>query len=196
MGTRIITAPTLEPVTRTEAKANARVDTTDDDTWFDAAIAAARQAAEGYMQAVCMQRTLELTLDAWPSDADVNLEVPPAWNKTHTVAAPISVTSVSYVDTAGATQTLASNLYTLDESRWPGWWLLPAYDTNWPDTRDQANAVTVRYVVGYDSQAKVPADIKAFILAHVAHFYGPGREGAVLPQAVWGNLDGYRLWLP
>ena len=75
--------------------------------------------------------------DAFP-DAEIELLKPPV----------TSVNSVTYVDAAGATQTLPGASYSLDAATFPGW-LLPAYGTEWPETRDRANAVTIRFTTGY-----------------------------------------------
>jgi uncharacterized phiE125 gp8 family phage protein len=201
MGIKIVTAPSLEPITLAEAKAQCNVDTTDFDGVLDIFIKSARAAAENYMGAAIMQRSLDMTIDIFPSDADIGFEVAPAWNQQHTVAAPISVTSVTYIDTAGATQTLAGSAYTLDDSFASGsFWLLPAYNTDWPDTREQANAVTVRYQVGYDTTAKVPPSIRGWILMTVALFFAQresmdltGKMLAVPSRFVDSLLDPYRV---
>ena len=57
------------------------------------------------------------------------------------------ITSITYVDANGATQTLGSSAYSLDDYSTPQW-LLPAVDTDWPATYAAANAVKVRYVAG------------------------------------------------
>jgi uncharacterized phiE125 gp8 family phage protein len=189
MGIRLITAATLEPVTVAEAKANAADDGTENDAvLWPMLIAAARERAEQYMGAAIMQRTLEQTLDRFPlpSEADTGFEVLPAWNKHHTgpgaVACPLLVSQVQYVDTAGTTQTLAGASYMVDETVWP-FWLLPAVDTEWPSTREQANAVTIRYVVGYDAQNKVPPGIRGWMLVTTAFLYAQ-REAMVLDGKV------------
>lgn len=203
MGIQLITAATLEPITVAEAKLQCQIDTSDFDTLLPLLIAAARQKAENYMDAAIMQRTVEMTLDAFP-EAEIRLEQPVAWNKLHgglgAVACPVSITSVNYVDTAGATQTLAGSAYSLDLSVWP-FYLLPAVDTEWPDTRDQANAVTIRYQLGYDATSKVPADIRAWLLMTVDFMFA-NRESMVLDGKVaeipnrWTDalLDPYRVF--
>lgn len=204
MGLNIVTAPTLEPITLAEAKAHCRVDTSDDDALLGVLIQAARAKAEGMMHAAIMQRTVDQTLDAFP-EAEIEIALPPAcngkgWNPGAAVAAPLAVTSIGYVDTAGAAQTLLNTTYTLDTSSWP-YWVLPAVDTEWPATRAQANAVTLRYTTGYDAVAKVPGDIRAWLLLTVAFLYA-NREALVLGgrvEEIPGRftdslLDPYTVW--
>ena len=59
----IVTAPTLEPVTLTEAKAWARIDTTDDDTVVTGLITAARMAGEEYLRRTLISTSYKLTID-------------------------------------------------------------------------------------------------------------------------------------
>lgn len=106
----------------------------DDD--LTAALAAAQAHAQHYTGLSIGSQTLELALDTFP-DAGIMLPHGPV----------TSITSVTYVDTAGATQTLSSSLYSLDDYSTPQW-LIPAVDTVWPDRYDAANAVKVRYVAG------------------------------------------------
>lgn len=204
MGIRLITAATLEPITVAEAKANANDDGTENDAvLWPLLIAAARERAEQYMGAVIMQRDLEQTLDAFP-DAEIEIDTPPAWNKMHgglgAVACPLSVIQLQYVDAAGTTQTLAGSEYRLDESVWP-FYVLPAVDTAWPATRDQANAVLLRYRAGYDAQAKVPPAVRGWLLMTTAFLFAnreamvvDGRVAEIPNRFVDAALDPYRLW--
>jgi uncharacterized phiE125 gp8 family phage protein len=163
MGIKLHTAPTLEPITLAQVKANSNIDTTDFDTMIsDVIIPWVRQAAENRMGSVIMQRTVDQTLDEFPV-AEIALEQPPAWNHQCVSPLPLSITSVTYIDEAGDTQTVDAADYSLDDSNWP-FWLLPAVDTDWPDTREQANAVTIRVVKGYDAITKIPADIRQWLL--------------------------------
>ena len=69
-----------------------------------------------------------------------------------------SVSSVSYVDTAGATQTLSTAYYAVDSYRKPGVVRLKP-DYSWPATDDVYNAVTIQFVAGA-AVASVPTAAK------------------------------------
>lgn len=212
MGFKFVSAISTEPLSLAEARAQCNI--TAGDTTFDTElglyIAAARAKAENYMGAFIMQRTYDMTLDEFPSSsqswsawlggqADIGFR-PPAWNDSCVVPIPLSVTSVKYIDEAGVEQTLAGSAYTLDDSNWP-FWLLPAVDTEWPATRAQANAVTIRVVNGYDAQSKIPGDVRAwllltvgFLFAHREAFDTTGKVAEIPSRFVDSLLDPYRLF--
>lgn len=106
----------------------------DDD--LTAALAAAQAYAQHYTGVSIGSQTLELALDQFPEGGILLPQGPVT-----------SVTSVTYVDVDGDTQTLAGSAYSLDDYSTPQW-LLPAVDTEWPATYATANAVKVRYVAG------------------------------------------------
>jgi uncharacterized phiE125 gp8 family phage protein len=68
MTTRIITQPSIEPVTLAEAKLHLKEDlvSVDNDARISALISAARQAVEHSMGRAIMLQTLETTLDEFP----------------------------------------------------------------------------------------------------------------------------------
>lgn len=184
MALKLITAPVAEPLTVAEAKAHLRVSASDDDAYIEALIVAARQGAEHLTGRALMPQTLELALDEFESE--IQLPRPPL----------ASVTSISYVDSNGATQTTTD--YILDdhglEAR-----LTPLYGESWPDTRQQANAVLIRYVAGYADAASVPQQIKAWMLLRIGMLYEhresvvAGASIAELPH-VDRLLDAHRTW--
>ena len=90
-------------------------------------------------------------LDGWPAAGAIELPRAPV----------LAVTSVKYINTSGVETTLAPSAYALDKDSEPGW-LLPAYDTDWPEARDTANAVRVRYTAGFGTAATdVPQPLRA-----------------------------------
>jgi uncharacterized phiE125 gp8 family phage protein len=191
MRVRVITGPSIEePVTLAEAKLHLRVDTTDEDSLITGLIVAARMAAEHETGRALINQTLRLTLDAFPADGAIELLRPPV----------ASITQVQYVDTAGATQTLSSTLYSLDSaSAFATHYLLPSYGSTWPATRDQANSVWVDYVAGYGAAATaVPQPIKQWILLAIGDLYANRERSAEKPAVphgfVAGLLDPYRVW--
>lgn len=182
----LITEPTAEPVTLAEAKAHCRVEVADDDALIGVLIGAAREQVEHILGRALMTQTWERVLDAFPAGA-IELGMPPVQ----------SITSIKYLDAAGAEQTLAPSAYALDADSLPGW-ALPDADTDWPDTQAVANAVRVRFAAGYASAAAVPDSIKQWILIHVGYWYG-NREAAAAVEMkrlpyVDCLLDRWRVW--
>jgi len=135
-------APTVEPVTRAEAKNWAKIDITDDDAIVDALVTAARRKVEQLCRRQLVQATWKLSLDEFPAgDELIVLPRPPL----------LSVSSVKYVDTAGVTTTLAAAKYHVQGDGEPAR-LVPAYGEVWPETREQLGAVTVTYIAGHAAE--------------------------------------------
>lgn len=182
----LITDATVEPVTLAQAKVQCRVDadlTAEDDT-IAILITAARTQAEQELNRALVTQTWERVLDAFPT-AELELG-------KHKV---LSITSVIYIDAAGDSQTMAAEDYSLDTDS-DGGFLLPAVDTEWPDTLDTANAVRVRFTAGFGADATaVPNGIKAWILAKVAHLHPNGDKASPEQQAMLDRLlDQWRVW--
>lgn len=177
------TGPATEPVTLTEAKLHLKVDVTDDDDLIETLIASAREAAELQTGRSLLEQTWRKTLDEFP-DA-IQLDCPPI----------IEVTSVKYIDEDGVQQTLNSISYQVDTESEPGW-VVPAYGYDWPETRDQANAVEVVYKAGYD---ECPKAIKQWILTQIGNGYANrqsvafGNVAVVESKFIDCLLDRYRV---
>lgn len=188
MGLTLVTAPASEPLTTAEAKSHLRVDTTDDDTLIDAFVKAARQYVEEDMGRALITQTWDYTLDKFPSDGSaIQLPRPPL----------VSVTSITYVDSNGATQTVTSTDYIVNAGKRNGEITL-AYGKSWPATREQANAVTIRFVAGYGAASAVPESIRTAIRLTVGDLYS-NREASIIGvshtdnPAVASLLGPYRL---
>ena len=166
--------PVVEPVTLAEAKLHMRVDLADDDALILGLITAARQHLEAMCrpQLAMLAQTWRLVLDAWPGGDLVELRPWPLR----------SVSSITYIDTAGVTRTLASTAYQVDTYSAPG----RVYALNgWPSTtlRDMAG-VTMEFVAGYgETAATLPQPIRQALLLLVAHWY-ENREMAVVSGAM------------
>lgn len=156
----VYTAATTEPVSVAEACAYARVDDLTD-TMIPILIASARAHAEQELGRYLVTQTLDAYFDAfprYPNDSYVCcFRLPPLQ----------SVSAISYVDTNGVTQTLASDQYLVDAVSQPSR-IAPAYGTSWPSTLAQNNAVKVRFIAGYGAAAAVPACIKNWMLLRIA----------------------------
>lgn len=171
-GLSLYSGPAVEPVSLTEAKAHLRVTATDEDTLISSLIVAARQWVEEQTYRALVSQTWDLQLDKFPS-GDEPIRLP---------RAPLqSVTSITYTDTAGASQTLSATLYVVSATRQPGV-IRPAYGQVWPEAQDKPDAVTVRFVAGYGAAAAVPELLKSAIKLLVAQMFEQ-REPTVVGTA-------------
>ena len=163
MSNALVTAPAAEPISVTDAKSHLRVVGSDDDSYITALIVAARQYAENFTRRTLITQTWDIKLNHFPCDARQLIELP---------FSPLqSVTSISYVDAQGVTQTWDSSLYMVDSDAVPAQ-IVPVYGEVYPSTRDQINAVTIRMVTGYgDAGSDVPQEIIQAMLMHIGHLY-------------------------
>ena len=191
MGLALVTPAATEPVSTSEAKAHLRVDTSDE----DALIASYVSAAVKYIET----QTGPLITQTW--DYKVNREWPLVDNyySIYLPFSPVqSVTSVSYVDIDGNTQTLSSGLYQTVLSA-PNPYLTKAYNQDWPQIRDIPDAITVRFVAGYTNAAAVPAPIKSAILLMVGRLYEhreeviAGVSAGIVPAGIEMLISPYSL---
>lgn len=199
MTIRVITQPTVEPVSTVEMKLHLREDLFEQDLLIDALIKAAREYAEAYTGRAFVAQTQELTLDEFPSCGEIEIPNPPLQ----------LVEWVKYVDADGVVQTVNDSLYQVDPYAEPGK-IKPAYGEVWPSTRSgEYNAVQVRFTCGYpeigsptgvDPTNNVPEGIKHWMKVRVAQLY-EHREaivtGTIVAQIprdfVDGLLDPYRV---
>lgn len=175
MTTRRLTT-TAEPVTAAEVKTLIPLDGTDHDTRIGVLITALRQQAEQITGRALATGNFARTLDAFPADAGaIELHFGPV----------SAIVSVSYVDTAGFTQTLSGTQ--LDSASLPAR-LLPAYGSEWPATRAVPNAVTVTYTAGYGASA--PKEVQHWIAARIR----ADIDGCAVPDYMDGLLDSLKVY--
>lgn len=154
--------PTFEPVTLTEAKRQlALADSANQwDATLRSLITQAREQFEYDTSFVCCTSTWAEKLDEWPECQFLILQRRPV----------ASVSSITYLDTSGASQTWSSSNYTLDNNR-----TIPTifltYDATFPALRTIENAVTITYVAG-KALADISQQVKFAVLANVTHAFG------------------------
>jgi uncharacterized phiE125 gp8 family phage protein len=191
----LVTGPAKRPVSIGEVKGHALISHDRDDPLIYGWIGAAVDDAQAETGRQLITATYDEYFDRWPACADARgerafrLELPPVQ----------SVTSVKYLDTAGALQTLDPANYRVDTvSLRPRVVIKP--DASLPALADQSQAIVVRYVAGYGTEPdNVPEKIRQWIILHVAtrsEFREAlaDRAPAELPRwFVDGLLDDYRL---
>lgn len=153
---KLVTAPTVEPVTLSEVKAQAVIGHDLDDALLSVMISAAREHGESLTGRSWAPKTLEVVLDSFPNGA---IELP---------ASPVTaVTSIKYLDDDGAEQTMPEADYYVDTDSLVGR-VIPK--DAWPETADRPNAVRVRYEAGFPAGSLPPA-LKQWLIIRVATLY-------------------------
>lgn len=135
---KMVISPSSEPISITEAKKQARRDDNDEDSQWDLFITAARNQAEtDTMRAMCWQKR-SVTLDQWPHE--IELYACP-------VRADMPVV-ITYVDSGGSTQTLATTVYKVRYDREPATISLKDGQV-WPTLLLESGVITVTFTAGY-----------------------------------------------
>lgn len=176
MSLRVLTGPSVEPVTLAEARLWARVD--DDDTTQDAMIqlliTAMRKHAENLTCRYFASRTLELRLPHFTGTV-IKLPYPPLR----------SVEYVAYIDGDGVLQTMSGGSPTefdVDIYSEPGI-VRPLYGESWPSTRSTLDAVRIGYTAGYATTNAIPKAFRVWMQARIATLYD-NREHLVMNNVV------------
>lgn len=166
---KVTTPATNEPVSLDEAKRRLRVTFDDDDDDIDLMISSARDHAEKYCNTRFAEQTVEMKCDGF---CDF-VRLPEAPVK--------SITTVSYVDTAGASQAVPETVYELRNDGLEASIALK-YGEQWPPIQ-MGSRIVVTAIVGY---AAPPPAVKHAILLHLGDAY-ENRENTELPE--WTAFD-------
>ena len=173
MNLTVLIPPAAEPIDATLLAQHLRLDDVAGQEEIVAGIiAAVRERAEAVTWRALLRQTLKLTLDTFPGARDpITIPRPPL----------AAVSGITYLDAAGATQTLDPSLYRVDAGSEPAR-IVPAPGLLWPETQQGAvNAVAVTYIAGYAAVAAVPACIKQWCLLNAAALF-EHRESLVVGQ--------------
>lgn len=153
--------PTALAASMQEVLAQTRISDNSEEGYIESLIKRATGFCEAYTDRQFITATWRQSCDRFPAD---NFFVPRP--------RLIAVTSLTYVDTDGATQTLVEGTnYDVDTDSEPGRVGL-SFNASWPGIRDVNNAVKLTFTAGYGaSDEQVPHDIKQAIMLLVAHWY-------------------------
>jgi len=183
------TQPTSEPVSLSEAQLHLRLDTSGsppthpDDTLVQTLISASRESAENYANITVAQCQYQLKAEA--IDDKVDLQTFPV----------TAIASVTYKDDAGATQTVSSSAYYINNHVKPSQLVFyndaPSYE------------MTITFTAGFTDGEQsnpfpCPAGIKAAILLMLGNWYENREtvsniESFERPQSAIYLLTPYRI---
>ena len=199
-GLEIVTGPTIEPISRIEAREHLRLDDDVDDSQIRSYIMAARQWAENYTGRAFITRTVRQYLDATPVRNDPYVaghytghQAAAHSTSIELAAVPaISVTSIKSYDDGGTATTWADSNYYVDVVSDIGRVHLRDGGT-WPSDLRAANGLEVNYTAGYGSSpSNVPEPIRLAILQYMTFLYEHRgdfeRFPPPTPPAVLGTL--------
>lgn len=192
----LVTPPSSEPLTLTQAKAQLRIEAgiTDDDTYISSLISAARRHCEAVTNRQLMPATWKLFLDHWPGSPYHADRYPWTHHVIEIPKPPLqTLTSITYVDPGGNVNTWDPSNYVLDnpvgddQARAR---VSLAFTKYWPVLMPQANVVTLLFAAGYADASHVPPDLLQGMLIALTDWYEVRNEGVEDPKRA------RRLWLP
>ena len=158
---------TTEPITLATARLHLRLDAVGsppshpDDALVTSLIKIAREAVEAYTELTVAPTTYAMALDEFPA------------NEIELGTYPInSITSITYTDTNGTSQTLNANQYIFDSYSNPAK-IYPV--TIWPQAKQIPNAVIVRFAAGFTDGSPndypMPEALKQAMLLYIGELY-------------------------
>ncbi|MFZ3002073.1 MAG: head-tail connector protein [Undibacterium umbellatum] len=190
-----IAEPAIEPVSLVEAKGHLKIDAdmTEDDWLITMLIKTARRFAEKYTSRSLINQSWQIVMDAFPgyrcasgfqlAGSAIVVEGSSIIIRNGPVT---SITSISYIDTDGNWQTMASTDYIFDPSglvQRVG----PAYGKTWPVPRNQIACVKINYQAGFGATPdKVPDTFRQWMLLRLNTLYENREEVAILGR---GKVD-------
>lgn len=183
----VVTPPAVEPFLLAEAKIQLRVDSTftADDALITSMIVAARQYCEMATRRAFITTTFDLFLDGFPygggyynrairqSGNPYIYGLPTNAGVLELPRPPLqSVTSITYLDSTGNTQTLATSVYRIVKGSEGLGKVTTQPGQVFPVTLPQIGSATVRFVSGYgDAASSVPDGIKNAMKLCISHWY-------------------------
>ncbi len=181
MSLKLITAPSLDPVTLEEMREYLRADGAEFDITIPRLIKAAREAAQNYQNRAFYTQTWELSFDVFPR-MPLKIPLPPLQN----------LVSVKYTDKDGTEKAMNLNDFIVDKRSEPGR-IAFKQGKSWPSVELQPiDSVVIQFTAGYTDINKIPNTVKLAYMVFIAHRHdNPGSED--IPQAFYSLLGPERV---
>jgi len=132
--------PVSEPITVEDARLHLDLDDNYYDSQLEQLIEVSRRRVEQDTRRSLITQTHVLSMDSFPTNGIIELPTAPVQ----------SVTSVTYVDTADATQTFSASKYSVDSNNTPAR-IIVNDSEDWPTVRGHFDDIKVTYIAGYGS---------------------------------------------
>lgn len=194
MGTVIVTAPSIEPVSLSEMRQDLKFEAVDagEDALISACITAARETIESITGRKLISQQWKAVYDAYPAGNTLKLPFAPV----------LTVDEIKTTDKAAAAAVFSSSNYIVDGISVPPRVVLKDTAT-WPAPAaglQEANAVEVKFTCGYGATAaSVPGPLKQAVMRLAAHLYvnrEPVAMGSMeeIPFGIRGLVGTYRVF--
>ncbi|MFZ1792018.1 MAG: head-tail connector protein [Anaerolineae bacterium] len=189
MPTRLVTPPTLKPLSVAALKTHLRIDHADEDEYLAALIDVATQFVEERAWRALLTQTREIAMDEWPGGREIELPFAPIQ----------SVASVKYITSQGMEVIVAPENFALNAVCEPGRLVLQR-GASWPNGELAATGgVRVQYVCGWDEASKIPPSLVHAVRIMCGHLY-ENREVAItgtiitqVPEGINALIEPFRL---
>lgn len=183
----LISAPSVEPVSLTDAKAWLREDNSDEDQLIQTLVVSARLTLEAWTRRLFITQGWRLVCDNWPKSKNDPLSIDIAF-------APIrSVTAIRVYDTNDMASLVATSTYYVSSGEHGG---RIRFEMSPPKPGRAIDGVEIDLMVGYGSSAAhIPEPLRRAILLLVAHWRehrGDDNALTALPPAVLALCAPYR----
>ena len=178
-----VTAPSVEPIALSEAKAFLRIDHSTQDTLIAELIKAARQRVENDTGRSLINTTWDLWFDAFPAERAITVARLPL----------VSVTHVKSYDDDDTEATFASSSYLVDVIQGR---VALNDNKDWPDDLRQFNSGVIRFVAGFGTAATdVPQPLRLACYQLLTNFYEHAdvvQGSDAISEAYAGHIAAYR----
>jgi len=173
---KVTSAPTVEPLTLTEAKLDLKIDSTEEDDLLDILIKAARETVEIRTGRSLITQSRAIKLDYFPCTDTIRIPNGPVQAITH----------IKYYDEDEVLQTLSDSDYWVDADSDIA---RVVVKDSWPSTEDRPNAVVITYTCGYGAAgSNVPAPLRKAMLFILGHLY-ENRQNVIVSGSSTGVLE-------
>ena len=170
---KVVTPPTIFPVTIAEAKAQCRIDIDDENDLIYDFIGAATERVQLAARRTLMTTVYDLFFDAWPR-FPISLGLPPV----------VSVTGIYYTEEDVAEATWAATNYAVNTNSEPARIVYKRNASTPSVTLEPVNAVRIRHTAGYGSTTSaVPDRYRQAIRMLIGHYY-ENREALLVAQGL------------
>ena len=160
MGLTQTSKPSGEPVTLDAFKNHARIDGEHDNDAAQLLLRSATRHIEHLTARQFVNATWQYTFAAWPASGTIWIPKAPL----------VSVTSITYLDGAGDTQTVSADVYQAVTSEAPGSIVLK-YGQSWPAARDDTESITVSFIAGYGADAANVTEVARFAIQRLGTYW-------------------------